>query len=267
MKKTGISVFLVSSLKVFGACLFLCLFSSCGLDVFYYLDPPVTVNHRPSYNDTEPDGLYFSFVTKETDMNVSSGTFSFSGTRIVYKIYDSPSLMLSRESNINSLISSSSSNPMKATEILCINKTASDYRYQELYVVENSGDENISGSDRNVYIRLCDVDEDERRACICVGSSKFDVSKLVSSALRVNYKTFNFGAPGDSNSIPSESDSVQDGSVDDFAKAGSSYSDVVDNVFYVDLYAYSFGYDYTTFTEAYSEPLFLGSIKIVASDN
>lgn len=259
MKKTSISVFLVSSLKIFGACLFLSLFNSCGLDVFYYLDPPVTTNNKPSYTDVDLDRAYFSFVTKETDMNVSTGTFTFCGTRVVYKIYDSPSLMISRESNIASLTSLSSTNPMKATELLCINNTSSDYRYQELCVIPNSGALDVSGADRNVYIRLTDMDEDEHRACICVGSDCFDIRKLFSNALRINGKSFNFGEP---NSLPSESDSIQDGSVDDFCIAGSSYTDVDENLYYVDLYAYSFGQDDATFTEAYSEPLFLGSVKI-----
>lgn len=261
MKKAGMT--LIRFIRYFGLvfiCLFLFSLIGCGLDVYYFLEAPKDILHRPNASSDKIDD-YFSFITKETGENVSKGTFKFEGTRIVYKIYDSYSLMVNNESKIASL-TKSSTNPMAATDLLFYNDGASGYKYKEIYTVENSGSEGVAGSDRSVYFRLTDLDDDTCRSCLCVGTDKFSPSFIqLYHVLRSNGLSFNFNL---SDNAPSENDA-------DFCKANpNTYSDAPSegtkcSTWYVDVYAFAYGYDYMTFTESYSEPLFLGSVKIDAS--
>ena len=54
--------------------LFAMLFVSCGLDTFYYLEPPKTDGHTTKYTSTDRPQLYFSFLTNEEGDNSDYGS-------------------------------------------------------------------------------------------------------------------------------------------------------------------------------------------------
>ena len=65
------------SFMLFAFCLF--LFASCGLESFYYLDPPKE-DRLVLYTNSDRTLDYFSFRTNEgSEPNISLGEFEFLG--------------------------------------------------------------------------------------------------------------------------------------------------------------------------------------------
>ncbi len=242
--------------------------SSCGLETYYYLDPPETV-HEAIYSSSDPLQFYFSFRTTEGgDNNVDQGTFQFLGTYIYYKIYNNYSDMVSRESTIATL--NSSTNYTAAAEYVI-----TKYSYQPLGFSAGSYDPTIesSGSSRYVYVRLSDYgDEEAYQSAICVGDTSltsYDSTYAVNlsdGTVVLPKRTdgasvkhgFNFNAndtSSDENPLPVSGDP-------DLYLNSSASSD---GTWYVDMYAISVGQD-ETFSPSYSQVAFLGSVSIYESD-
>lgn len=252
------------------ALIFSMLLCTCGLDTFYYLDPPVTDGHTAYYTASDPLTLYFSFITNEESslgdnyLFFESGSdFSFLGTEVYYKIYNNYSTMVSVENSINSL-NSSSSNYSQAAESLIESRG-----YKPLKLSRGNFSPLIqaggSPQNRHVYIRLNDYGtETDYQSGICVGTSqmsKYTPSSALTYAGSAVYPRrfidskygFNFGKDDD-NPVPANGDS------DVYYTSASE-----EGVWYVDMYAISIGRD-SSYSTSYSKVLFLGSIKISEDD-
>ncbi|MBQ3648706.1 MAG: hypothetical protein II957_00730, partial [Treponema sp.] len=174
------SIVFAKRLKYLVAFVFLLLLEACGLDTFYYLDPPITDGHT-SYYTTE-DGIYryFSFVTNEesslgdNDQYFSSSSeLVFLGTEVYYKIYNNYSTMVSAENAIDSL-NSSSSNYAAAAESLIESRGYKPLKFSSgsfIPLVEAGS----SPNNRHVYIRLNDYGtEGDYSKGICISSQPMD---------------------------------------------------------------------------------------------
>ena len=265
------SIVFTKRLKYWVAFAFLLLLESCGLDSFYYLDPPVTDGHT-SYYTTE-DGIYryFSFVTNEesslgdNDQYFSSSSeLVFLGTEVYYKIYNNYSTMVSAENAIDSL-NSSSSNYAAAAENLIESRGYKPLKFSSgsfIPLVEAGS----SPDNRHVYIRLNDYGtEVDYSKGICISNHPMDKyspadalmhnGQPVMPSRNINSSYgFNFGQD-DNNPLPKNGDA-------DVTYSGSSSES---GSWYVDMYAVSIGRD-TSYSTSYSKVLFLGSVKISESD-
>ncbi len=251
---------------------------SCGLDTYYYLDAPFSDGHTTYASTDDPTSFYFSCVTNETSSTGdnykyfdTSSDFVFLGTEIYYKIYNNYNTMISAESQISSLITSSSSYSSAAENII-------DTRgYKTLKISTGTFSPLIKNGDspknRYIYIRLNDLATDSTGtygAAICVGNDSENIilkSYSAASALKYNGTIvkprryinssygFNFSSKDSSNPVPSSSD----------ADITYSSSSTESGVWYIDMYAISVGRD-SSYTLSYSKPLLLGSVKISQSD-
>lgn len=77
---------------------FLLLFS-CGLDVYYFVEPPF--NSSVIVNPSDPSEQYFSFTSADAN-NKKDGNFEFLGTDVYYKIYSNLSTLQSQRNSIDS---------------------------------------------------------------------------------------------------------------------------------------------------------------------
>lgn len=82
---------------------FLLLFS-CGLDVYYFVEPPF--NSSVIVNPSDPSEQYFSFTAADASNSemeeLAGGNFKFLGTDVYYKIYSDLSTLQSQRNSINS---------------------------------------------------------------------------------------------------------------------------------------------------------------------
>ena len=74
------------------------VFVSCGLETFYFLDPPI--NNRITENPSDPSERFFSFRT----VTNSSSADIFTGTAVYYCLYNNYSTMTSNMASISNLI-------------------------------------------------------------------------------------------------------------------------------------------------------------------
>ena len=256
----------------FVAILLVAAVSGCGLDNYYYLDMPRSDGHTAILSSSEDIQNYFSFVTNEEsstgnndDYFNSSSDFIFLGTEVYYKIYSSQSTMTTVESSVSSMVSNTSTYT-SASDYLIFTKG-----YKALTIDHGVLDPLIKGgtapSNRHVYIRLCDWgDSQEYQDGICVGSSTID-RWSDSDALKVDGQAVHprragsFGGFEFSKSADSSCPVPKDGDPDVDTSSGATEA----GIWYVDMYAISVGRD-TTYTESYSQPLFLGAVKIEERD-
>lgn len=265
------SIVFAKRLKYLVAFVFLLLLEACGLDTFYYLDPPITDGHT-SYYTTE-DGIYryFSFVTNEesslgdNDQYFSSSSeLVFLGTEVYYKIYNNYSTMVSAENAIDSL-NSSSSNYAAAAESLIESRGYKPLKFSSgsfIPLVEAGS----SPNNRHVYIRLNDYGtEVDYSKGICISSQPMDRYSPADALMHngqpvmprryINSRYgFNFGQD-DNNPLPKNGD----------ADVNYSSSSSESGSWYVDMYAVSVGRD-TSYSTSYSKVLFLGAVKISEGD-
>lgn len=270
MKKAGL---LHGTIRLFCAAACFFLFTACGLETFYFLDPPVSTGHNVDYNSSDPMSRYFSFRTTETGNNSElPSDFSFQGTEVYYKIFNNYNTMKNYEATIDNLNTSTSSSAADAA-----NKLKS-YGYQTLKLDQGSAEPLIrqDGRDRYVYIRLTDLDDASVYQNIIFISASAMSSYITetepdpndpsqpsqeSTIIRVVGKPrrsinssygFNFDRKDpDNNPLP----------VKDDADTVLSDEGTEEGMWYVDMYAVSQGMD-TTFTTSYSRVLFLGSLSI-----
>ena len=229
-------------------------FSGCGLDTFYYLDAPEIDNYC-EMNEESFNNLYVSFQTAETTENnslylSSSSDFSFKGTALYYRIYDSTSAITSFKQIVDSL-NSETSYASAAERIISANYkplSLSGTREPMPLVPQ-------TGTNRYVYVRLCrgGGTEDDFAPAVRISNDRINVSTEGSdlyanqSPCRSNGQSFEFGK--ENVALPLQTD-------EDCSLTASSA-----DIYYVDLYAFSVGQD-TTFARSYSNAVHVGTIPI-----
>jgi hypothetical protein len=239
------------------ALFFLCL-SSCGVEVYYSLEAPLS---RAMANPIDASGRFFSFYTNE------SGALSvFKGTNVYYKIYNNMSEL---NSDINSINASNAEYSSSG-----YNRIAS-LGYQQL---ETTARPDIlfpdAGSDREIIIRLID----EGMYTAATDTFAYTAQVRVAGAIgprplrRSSGEGFNFylgrgaaSGAGDPNpnkphtpATPNDPDKLPaSGDLD----TRYSSSPTSANTWYVNAYAVSVGQD-PYLTLLYSQLLHLGHIVI-----
>ena len=218
--------------------IFTCLFSGCGLDVFYFIDSPVQFGNKPDLDNTAVDAKVFQFNTKE---GLGTAGFSITGTDVYYKIYTNKTDWKSESDSLKQL---SESNSVNAADKL-ISPTYG-YGYQTLKI--DGKNDNVlipfTGSSKNVRIRLTSYFD------MPDYSSKVEMNDVNSGVpVRFNGKSFDFSRLG-----------VRDKpSLGDADIKGTSLP--TDNKWYVCLFAVSRGHD-AAYTNYYSNIIYLGSVTI-----
>lgn len=244
-------------LSVVSACVLLSL--SCGLDTFYYLEPPKNDGHSVRYDYSDEIELFFSFLTNEEKNNDFSGSdFDFRGTEVYYKIYNSSSAMESVQNAVDSL-NSGSDVAAAATNLI----NTRFYRTLSLSpdakpspLIPNRND------DRYVYIRLNDMPngDETQKAAVCIADKKMTAYNPSEPGIqwlgapRRSFSSvygFNFNKNDSENPPPKEGD-------EDVYWSGTSSSP---GVWYIDMWAVSAGRD-GSYSSSYSKLLHLGSVRI-----
>ena len=233
--------------------------SSCGLDVYYILPAPYSVNHTPVYTGNY-DESYFEFFTNENSFD-SGGGLNFSGTEVYYRIYSSYSTMKGQVETLQSLASSDSTSATAATRL--VNATSSSgYGYKPLRA---QGYQKVStlipytGENQRVYIRLSDYYSIENFSSRILVNSEYlydSETKTIPIRNTSDATTFNFGRSGTYDASPKSGD-------DDV-----TYTSMSDGKkWYVAMFAVAIGFD-VTYTPYYSNICYLGAITIdAASEN
>ncbi|MBQ4331317.1 MAG: hypothetical protein IJC31_05725 [Spirochaetaceae bacterium] len=230
------------------ACWFFIFFLfSCGLDTFYYLDPPVSRNFidEAQSPSQDPSEHYVSFVTASNGDNRDI----FQGTAVYYKIYNSASRLLTDKAAVESINNDNSNQGMNRLI---------GWGYQAL--TTSAGDTvNLvgGGNSRQIVIRLFDEslngDVYNYPAKVTVDDSSLGIP------LRCfDKKTFSF------------KETVLSSSVYSVPKEGDmdvSFSTNVGTVtWYVALYAVSTGMS-PSLAPIYSQVTYLGSLAITPTSN
>lgn len=220
------------------------LIISCGLDVYYILEPATII--QTVTEDSDSLNNIYNFRTEDSTNSNSSIAM---GTAVYYKIYNSSSTRISDRNSISAANKIYSETGFDKLESL---------GYQSLKSSQN--DEpliDISNTDQTVNIRLFTEG---------TSSSPYKPSIVINSntlegviPLRYNGDTFDFGE-GDLYGVISktnyESPYPKDGDEDVKYTEGESES-----IWYVQAYAVSVGRD-SNFTTKYSQLLYLGFITI-----
>ena len=246
---------------IFGMCL-VYMFASCGIDEVFYLDAPSITYNVPTYETTDYTAKYVAFQTEEDQDD--GGDYTFDGTAVYYKIYNNYSTMVSRNSAIASVNTSSNSD---AAAI----KVIETYGYKELGSRSASGGTlgspliSDGGSNRSVYIRLTTYGNYASWTStaftpkILIGANSDDGSVPAYVPMRNgNSKSFDFGRSS-SDGFDESVAAVPSSSDDDVVYGSFS----AENTWYVDLYAVAVGHD-NSFSQYYSLVLHLGAIPIVS---
>lgn len=235
----------------------MCLFifnTGCGLDTFYIIEAPQSIIHSPIYNSIDASDRYFEFWTNES--NDMEG-FTFLGTEVYYKIYNSTSTMLS-EINVLQTLSSDTDKSATAADKMINPESNSGYGYKALKVTGNDSVPLVLPADSNqrVYIRLSDyqaVEEYSARVLINGNYVNGAASKTVPVRNISDRNTFNFGRNGSKDKKPLTDD--------EDTKLSSS---ITDSKYYISMFAVGVGRD-ATYANIYSNILYLGSITIDSS--
>ena len=241
---------------IFSLCVIMCFFSiSCGLDVYYILYPPSEA--QIVNENTEALGRYFSFRTADVE---NQGMDIFTGTTVIYRIYNTLTQLTSDSYSINNYNNEYSDKGYNRAIAL---------GYQELMVSNNSIPlVSKSGSNKNVQIRLFTEGyvDDPYEAGIKVSGEYIKDGADNAIPLRENESTFAFyssdkftviNGKSYSNNVPEE-----DANDVKFVKLTDSSAQ---KIWYVNAYAVSVGMT-SDFTYKYSELEPLGYIVIKESD-
>ena len=254
------SVFICKHYKIFTCLVY--ILASCGVDEVFYLNAPTIAYNIPTYQTSDYTAKYISFRTEEDQDD--GGDYTFDGTGVYYKIYNNYSTMVSRNSAISSINTSSNSSEA-ATRLI------DTYSYKALGSKSVSGGTlgtpliSNSGNDRSVYIRLStygtynSFSSASYTPKILFGTNSDDGSVPTYIPMRNgNSKSFDFGR-STSDGFDTSRDAVPTSSDDDTVYGSFSTSDT----WYVDLYAVAEGHD-NSFSQYYSLVLHLGAIPIIA---
>ena len=242
------------------------IFSSCGLDNYYYLDAPLQSGHIASHTTEAPDEQYFSCITNEeagnSDFFSNASEFTFLGTDFYYRIYNNISQCQSVNSRVSGMISSTTYT--SATEYLI---STAGYKNLKIHygTIQPLIEAGASPDNRYVYIRITRGTTDDYEKAIRIGSSgiKSSVegdpllfgSTPVYPVRIIENKGFEFSNSDSANPVPKSGD-------EDFLYSSSPTEE---GSYYVDMYAVSVGRD-SSYTESYSQPYHMGTIKITVDD-
>ncbi len=225
----------------------LLLFSACGLDTFYYLDPPISMTFidEATSLSNDPSKQFVSFVTASSN---AGNADIFQGTSVYYKIFNSTNNLLSNKTSIENINTEYTN---QGIERLI------GWGYQPLTTDKVTTANLVSaGQTGEVTIRLANATPLSSGyaypAAITVGGSGIGVP------LRsVDDKTFSFSSTAGADSIYSLPVEGQE-DVTFSASVGTT-------PWYVALYAVSTGMS-PSLTPVYSQVVYLGSLAIVPSN-
>ena len=160
----------------FFTCILFLLLFSCGLDVYYFVEPPKSSVEISN----PPDATFqvFSFITADSD-NTNPGvvgqTVNFLGTDVYYKIYTNENVLLEQKKIIDSANAEYTENGIYKLNSLGFQKIRSE-PYSDPLIKKSS-------SNQVVKIRLFEIGTFE---------SSIEVSgKNIGKPLRYNYESFN----------------------------------------------------------------------------
>ena len=229
----------MKKLRIIFSWLFLLLFfSACGLDTFYYLDPPISITFidEAASVSNDPSKQFVSFVTAASNADT---TDIFQGTSVYYKIYNNPEQLLSNKKSIESINTEYTN---QGIELLI------SWGYQ-LLTTDQVTTANLvaAGGPKLVSIRLCNQIS-EFPAVIEVDRQSIGIP-----VRSVEDKTFSFNSTAESNSIYSLPVEGQEDVTFD--------TDFGTSTWYVALYAVSTGMS-PSLTPVYSQVVYLGSLAI-----
>lgn len=231
--------------------------TSCGLDNFEYIEPPVSVTHSPSPSNTDPAENYVEFYTNEPANSSYYSQLNFLGTKVYYNIYKSDitsfdqTYCKTQVDELKNLVNEETNSNSYST---MINKG-----FKELYLQGQTEGLLIPRvySPQKVVIRLTNYTSDVDVARVSVNEDSVgDTAARIGIPVRmVDDKTsFDFFRSGDNNSIPLNDDP-------DVNTRDSSALDGSTN-YYIPLFACGVAFDTTVYSEQYSNILYLGTIKV-----
>ena len=234
----------------------MCVFSiSCGLDVYYILYPPS--DSQIVNENTEALGRYFSFRTADVE---NKGMDIFTGTTVIYQIYNTLSQLTTDSFTINNYNSEYSDKGYNKAVSLGYQKLL--LSNNDMPLVEKTGD------DRSVEIRLFTEGyvDDPYQAGIKISGQYVTDGSSIAIPLRENESTFAFYSSSKEtvvngksylNAIP-EQENID-------VKYVQISEELVENVWYVNAYAVSMGMT-SDFSYKYSQLEPLGYIVISEED-
>jgi hypothetical protein len=226
--------------------LLLLFFSACGLDTFYYLNPPVSMTFIDEASSVSNDPTK-QFVSFKTASNTDSADV-FQGTSVYYKIFNSTSQLLSNKTSIENIDSEYTN---QGIERLI------SWGYKPL-TTDKVTTANLvpAGGVKLVSIRLYNQTPDGKGNYEYPAAVEIDGQNIGVPERSVENKTFSFSTTAESNSIYSLPLEGQE-DVNFSASAGTT-------TWYVALYAVSTGMS-PSLTPVYSQAVYLGSLAIVPS--
>ena len=222
----------------------LVFFSACGLDTFYYLDPPISIDFIDETESlsNDPSKQFVSFATASSNADNAD---IFQGSSVYYKIYNSPDQLFNNKKSIENINKEYTNQGM---ELLI------SWGYQPL-TTDKVDTVNLvaAGGSQEVTIRLWNQTLDgegnyKYPAGIQVGGN--DIGIPVRS---VDHKFFSFNSTVEASSPYSVPVEGQEDVVFD--------TDFGTSTWYVALYAVSTGMS-PSLTPVYSQVVYLGSLAI-----
>ena len=229
-------------------------FAACGLDQFYLLEEPTDTYNEVYADTTDYMRWYVDFLTNETANSEyypsKRNAFTFLGTEIYYKIYDSTATLSSHKSRVEA-VNKSDYYSNAATMLI------ETFKYQTLGTDPGGWSSPfVECSEKNTRVRIRlmsydDMNEDLRAGVRFDGADKGIVPRRNDS--RYSFDFFNKAEerPPQSNVEPADGDS-------DYWRTGSGSPEA----YYVQLYAVAVGRD-GNYTPSYSLVLDLGTIPIL----
>lgn len=225
----------------------LVFFSACGLETFYYLDPPISIDFIDETESlsTDPSKQFVSFATASSNADNAD---IFQGSSVYYKIYNSPDQLFNNKKSIENINKEYTNQGM---ELLI------SWGYQPLTTDKVTTANLVSaGQTKAVTIRLANATQ-TKQGYAYPANITVDGQSIGVPVRSVENKTFSFSSTAESNSIYSLPEEGQE-DVNYNSGAGT-------NMWYVALYAVSTGMS-PSLTPVYSQVVYLGSLAIVPSN-
>lgn len=238
----------MKKIQIMFSWLFLLLFfSACGLDTFYYLDPPISMDFIDEAESLSNDALkqFVSFITASPNADNAD---IFQGTSVYYKIFNDTNQLKSNKISIENINSEYTN---QGIERLI------SWGYQPLTTDKVTTANLVSaGQTKAVTIRLANATK-TNQGYAYPAEITVDGQSIGIPVRSVENKTFSFSSTAESNSIYSLPEEGQE-DVNYNSGAGT-------NMWYVALYAVSTGMS-LSLTPVYSKVVYLGSLAIEPSN-
>ena len=245
------------------------LFTACGLDTFYEIEPSVHVGHEPHYDSIDEAEKYFEFtaVSSARAYHKNYGSdkvppIKFLGVEVYYKIYDNYSRLNSEYSSIMQTQNKDNSSDQAAARMITTYRfqplrTTSQLTNSVLILEDDNKDGDYDEIDHKVRIRLVDYLPFEEAQVKYkeegTGTDEYGKRKDENKGIPVrsipNNPTFDFFSQ--SADLRPKSDDI------DTSITSSGDPDA----YYVSMFAVSIGQD-SGYIRIYSNVLYLGSVKI-----